>query len=73
MTFYMLLIPEPSFVSNTQRRACLTLGAIIKTLRQNGNTTLALQLVTKLEEALGNHNESKMNIYRHLLNYMYAC
>lgn len=50
---------EPSLVSATQRRACLTFGAISKNLRQNGNTTLALQLVHKLEETLGHHNECK--------------
>lgn len=50
---------EPSLVNATQRRACLTFGAILKNLRQNGNTTLALQLVHKLEETLGHHNECK--------------
>lgn len=51
---------EPSTVSDTQRRACLTFGAIIKNLRTNGNTTLALRLVNKLEEILGHHNECKL-------------
>nr|XP_022345803.1 uncharacterized protein LOC111138229 [Crassostrea virginica] len=50
---------EPSTVSDTQRRACLTFGAIIKNLRTNGNTTSALRLVNKLEEILGHHNESE--------------
>lgn len=51
---------EPSTVSDTQRRACLTFGAIIKNLRTNGNTTLALRLANKLEEILGHHNECKL-------------
>lgn len=51
---------EPSTVSDTQRRACLTFGAIIKNLRTNGNTTSALRLVNKLEEILGHHNECKL-------------
>ena len=42
----------------TQKRACLTLGALAKNLGDQGNDTEAQRIVEKFESWLGVHNES---------------
>lgn len=42
----------------TQKRACLTLGALAKNLRDTDNDTEAQRIIDKFETWLGIHNES---------------